>query len=190
VEVTIKTSDIDSWDAGVSVGTDLKEDLDRTHLNLGILANHLCPVRKAGARSKENKSQTLTAFSKEIGVDRSWLSNAASNAVFFESCYEDVPPQASINTLNRARKLTGWSPKLEKPPTRAQIKKAMKYLEGQVDESSKVPPTAVAYVRGARGKLAKALEHEEPLPSSEVTIVEQAKDGLDEVDSHYANDDD
>jgi len=189
MEVTIKTSDIDTWDVGCSVGTDLKEDLDQTHLNLGILANHLCPVRKAGKPNQENKSQTLTALAKEIGVDRSWLSNAASNAKFFEGAYEEIPPQASIQDLNRARRLSGWKPKLDRDPFKYEMKIAMAYLEGQVDEEPKAPPTAISYVRGARSKLGKALEHEDPLEPQDVTTVEIAKDNLDVVDSHYESED-
>ena len=189
MEITIKTSDIDSWDIGVSVGTDLKQDLDRTHLNLGILANHLCPIRKAGEPKPENKAQTLTALAKAIGVDRSWLSNAANNAEFFESIYEKIPPQASIKELNAARRLTEWKSKNEKKPTKSQLKMAMAYLEGKVDEPDKVPPTAVSYVRGAISKLAKVLEHGEPLEPEEVTTVEKVKDSLDEVSSNYETDD-
>lgn len=189
MEVTITTSDIDTWDVGVSVGTDLKEDLDRTHLNLGILANHLCPIRKAGEPKKDNKAQTLTALAKAIGVDRSWLSNAANNAEFFESVYEEIPAQSSIRELNTARRLTEWKSIYELEPTKSQLKMAMAYLEGKVDDPPKVPPTAIAYVRGAVGKLAKALEHDEPLQPDEVTIVEKAKDGLDEVSSGYGDDD-
>lgn len=190
MEVTIKTSDIDTWDLGVSVGTDLKEDLDTVHLSLGILANHLCPVRKSGKRSKKNQAQTISALAKEIGIDRSWLSNAANNATFFEGRYEDLPPQATIGQLNRARKLTGWTPKLEQPPTKTQMKKAMKYLEGEVDEPAKVPPTALSYVRAARGKLIKVLEHEKPMPAKDVAIIEKAKDGLDDVDGRYPKEED
>ena len=189
MDITINISDIDTWDAGCSVGTDLKEDLDRTHLNLGILANHLCPGRKAGARSPENKAQTVSALANAIGIDRSWLSNAANNARFFEGHYDDVPPQASIGQLNKARKLSGWPAREEREPYKYEMKIAMAYLEGQVDEPPKVPPTAISYVRAARGKLTKVLEHEEPLPSDEVTIVESAKDGLDEIDSHYETED-
>lgn len=189
MEVTIKISDIDTWDTGVSVGTDLKEDLDRTHLNLGILANHLCPIRSVGAPEKGNPKQTISALAKAIGVVRSWLSNAANNAKFFDGHYDKIPPQASIQELNRARIVTEWKPASGKQPTKAQVKMAMAYLEGKVDEPDQEPPSAVSYVRGARGKLAKALEHEDPLPSKEVTIVEKAKDGLDEIDSHYNDDD-
>ncbi|KKN64491.1 hypothetical protein LCGC14_0491040 [marine sediment metagenome] len=189
MEVTIKTSDIDTWDTGVSVGTDLKENLDTVHMSLGVLGLHLCPIRKAGGQDPENQSQTVTALAKAIGIDRSWLSNAISNAQFYAGHYEDVPPQATIGQLNRGRKLTGWTTKLDKPPTKTQIKKAMKYLEGEVDEPAKVSPTAIAYVRGARGKLVRALEHDDPLTPQEVTSVEQAKDELDIVDSHYESED-
>ena len=188
--MTIKAADIDTWDMGVSLGTDLKEDLDRTHLNLGILANHLCPVRRAGARSKDNRSQTITALAKAIGIGRSWLSNAAANAAFYAGYYDKVPPQANINELSKARKITEWKPNQDKKPTKTQIKLAMAFLDGQVDEPEKIPPTAISYVRAARAKLIRALEHEEPLESSEVTIVEKAKDGLDEIDSHYESEDD
>ena len=190
MEVTISLADIDTWDVGVSVGTDFKFDLDRTHLNLGILANHLCPIRKAGKPLKENVTGTLTAFSKAIGIDRSWLSNASSNAKFFDGVYDLIPPQASINQLSKARRLSGWTPKANRGPFKYEMKIAMAYLEGQVDEAPKEDPTAISYVRGARGKLAKALEHDTPLGADEVTIVESAKDGLDEVDSHYETEDD
>ncbi len=189
MEVTITISDIDTWDTGVSVGTDLKENLDTVHMSLGVLGLHLCPIRKAGGQDPENQSQTVTALAKAIGIDRSWLSNAISNAQFYAGHYEDVPPQATIGQLNRGRKLTGWTTKLDKPPTKTQMKKAMKYLEGEVDEPAKVPPTAISYVRAARAKLVKVLEHEEPLPPKEVTIAEDAKDGLDEIDSHYESED-
>lgn len=188
MDVSIKVSEIDSWDLGVSIGTDLKEDLDRTHLNLGILANHLCPIRKAGEPKKGNKQQTVTALAKAVGIDRSWLSNAANNAEFFETVYEDIPPQATIKELSAARRLTGWKSSNERPPTKKQIKMAMAYLAGKVDEPNKVPPTAASYVLAARGKLAKVLEHKEPLPPKEVTIIEKSKDGLDEVASHYTED--
>ena len=189
MEIIIKTSDIDSWDVGVSVGTDLKEDLDQTHLNLGILANHLCPIRKAGGQDPKNQSQTVTALAKEIGIDRSWLSNAANNAQFYAGHYDDIPPQATIGQLNRGRKLTGWTVKLDKPPTKTQLKKAMKYLEGEVDEPAKIPPTAISYLRAARGKLIKVLEHKAPLKGGDMTMVESAKDVIDEVDSHYESED-
>ncbi len=190
MEVTIKTSDIDSWDTGVSVGTDLKADLDITHLNFGILANHLCPIRKAGKPNKENKAQTLTALAKAISVDRSWLSNAASNARFFDGVYDDIPPQASIQDLNKARRLSGWKPRLDRDPFKYEMKIAMAYLEGQTDEQPKEDPTAISYVRGARSKLARALEHDTPLEEPDKTIIEKAKDGLDVVDSHYEDEDD
>ena len=190
MEVTISLADIDTWDTGVSVGTDFKFDLDRTHLNLGILVNHLCPIRKAGKPLKENKAQTVTALAKAISIDRVWLSNAASNARFFDGVYDKIPPQASIQDLNKGRRLSGWSPGADRDPFKYEMKIAMAYLEGQVDEQPKEDPTAISYVRGARGKLAKALEHETPLEAHEVTIVEKAKDGLDEVDSHYETEED
>jgi hypothetical protein len=158
-------------------------------MSLGVLGLHLCPIRKAGGQDPENQSQTVTALAKAIGIDRSWLSNAISNAQFYAGHYEDLPPQATIGQLNRGRKLTGWTVKLEKPPTKTQIKKAMKYLEDEVDEPPRIAPTAISYVRAARAKLVKVLEHEEPLPPKEKTIVESAKDGLDEVDSHYETED-
>lgn len=190
MDVTIDIGDIDTWDVGVSVGTDFKFDLDRTHLNLGILVNHLCPIRMAGKPLKENVTGTLTALAKAISIHRVWLSNAASNARFFEDKYEDIPPQASINDLSKARRLSGWTPKTNRGPFKYEMKIAMAYLEGQVDEQPNEDPTALSYVRGARGKLAKALEHTTPLEADEVTIIESAKDGLDEVDSHYEEDDD
>jgi len=182
VEVTISLKSIDSWDVGVSVGTDLKEHLDQTHLNLGILANHLCPVRKAGRQSKENKSQTISALADAIGIDRAWLSNAAGNAEFFVDHYEEIPPQASIGMLSRARKLTTW--KTGQPVTKKAMAKALKYLAGKVDEPMKIPPAAIAYVRSARAKLAKALEHEKPLGDVDKALVEKAKDKLDQVDAN------
>lgn len=182
MEVTIRLKDIDTWDVGISVGTDLKGNLDQTHLNLGILANHLCPVRKAGRKSKENKSQTVSALADAIGIDRSWLSNAAGNAEFFVDHYDEIPPQASIGMLNRARKITGW--KTGQPVTKKAMAKALKYLAGKVDEPMKIPPAAIAFVRSARGKLAKALEHEKPLGDLDKALVEKAKDNLDEVDAN------
>ena len=181
MEITINLSEIDGWETGVAVGIELKSDLDQTHLNLGILANLLCPVRKAGRKAKENKPQTVSALAGQIGVDRSWLSNAANNAEFFKDHYDSIPPQASIGMLNRARKLTDW--KTGQPVTKLAMKKAIRYLEGKVDEPKRVPPTAIAHVRMARKKLAKALEHEQPLAAADLEDVEAAKDKLDAVDS-------
>ena len=107
MEITIDTKNITSWDDGVSIGTDYKSDLDVTHLNLGILANVLCPIRMAGGQSKENPLQTISALAVAIGIDRPWLSNAANNAQFFEGYFPDLPPQASIQDLSRARGVTG-----------------------------------------------------------------------------------
>ena len=182
MEVTIALKQIDSWETGVSIGTDLKADLDQTHLNLGILALHLCPIRAAGGRETNDTRPTISALAKEIGIDRSWLSNACSNAEFFGGVYDQIPPQATIGLLNKSRKVVEW--KTGKKPTQAQVKKAIRFLEGAVDEPATIPPTAIAQVRSARKKLAKALEHEEPLGDIDKGLVEKAKDKLDEVDAN------
>src|SRR3972149_3922501 len=150
MEVTINLSEIDGWETGVAVGIELKEKLDQTHLTLGMLANHLCPVRKAGRQAKENKPQTVSALAKQIGVDRSWLSNAANNAEFFKEHLEKVPPQASIGMLNRARKLTGGSP--ARPVTKKPTGQAIKSPRGRGEEPVRIPPSAIAHVRMARKK--------------------------------------
>lgn len=184
MDINFDPKQITSWDVGTSIGVELKANLDQTHISLGVLANTLCPTRKAGNPLwKKDEGQTLTALASAIGVDRTWLSNAASNAKFWEDHLDQIPVQASIGQLNAARKLVDWKP--GKKVTAAMRKEAVRYLQGLIEPDEAEEPEPLDFVRVARRKLAKALLGEPALSSSDSTLVEKAKDNLDVVVSRH-----
>ena len=184
MEIQIDLKKIKSWDEGTSVGVELKENLDQTHISLGALANHLCPTRKAGnPKWGADGGETLTALASEIGVDRTWLSNAANNAKFWEDHLDQIPVQASIGQLNAARKFVGWTPKMK--VTAAMRKEALRLLEGLIEPDAAEEPEPLDYVKSARAKLRKALLGDPPLKGEDKTLVEGAQDNLNVVVSRH-----
>lgn len=197
MDILFKPSSIKSWDEGLSVGVELKENLDQTHISLGVLANHLCPVRKVGnpkwATGRRGSSggvpdfdgaeATITGLANAIGVDRTWLSNAANNALFWDEHLDDIPVQASIGQLNAARKLVGWKPGIK--VTAAMRKEALRYLQGLVEPDEADEPEPLDFVKSARAKLRKALLGDPPLKGDDKDLVEKAQDNLNTVVSRH-----
>lgn len=98
------------WEDSVAIGIDLREEMDERRWDMGALVNYVCPSRKSG-RPREDAAQvrTLTEFAKEIGEDRSTLSQLASNDEFYtEEMRAELPPQLSWRELAKARTRSGW----------------------------------------------------------------------------------
>ena len=126
-----------SWDEIIGAGAELAMNVLVHHFAIGDLALYACPTRSAGRPAEADKPKTLTALARAIGLDRSTVSNAAANAEFWRgAARKQLPLQATLGLLSRARKATGWKP--GEKPIPDQLAMAEGIILGEI-EAPKLP---------------------------------------------------